>query len=64
MTTTPRSSELTEEEKGTVGLGNPPILADPKETVLSGRGLIKTFGRVVGPRRCRRRPVSGRDPRQ
>ena len=48
MTTTPRSSELTEEEKGTVGLGNPPLLADPKDTVLSGRGLIKTFGRVVG----------------
>ena len=48
MTTTPRSSELTEEEKGSVGLGNPPILADPKDTVLSGRGLIKTFGRVVG----------------
>ena len=48
MTTTPSSSELTEEEKGTVGLGNPPILAEPSETVLSGRGLIKTFGRVVG----------------
>src|SRR4029453_4472345 len=48
MTTTPESSELTEEEKGAVGLGNPPVLADPKDTVLSGRGLIKTFGRVVG----------------
>src|SRR5215204_2146398 len=48
MTTTPRSSELTEEEKSTVGLGNPPVLADPKDTVLSGRALIKTFGRVVG----------------
>ncbi|HEX3198039.1 MAG TPA: ATP-binding cassette domain-containing protein, partial [Propionibacteriaceae bacterium] len=48
MTSIPESSELTEEEKGTVGLGNPPVLADPSETVLSGRGLIKTFGRVVG----------------
>jgi fructose transport system ATP-binding protein len=48
MTTTPSSSELTEEEKGAVGLGNPPVLADTKDTVLSGRGLIKTFGRVVG----------------
>jgi hypothetical protein len=45
MTTTPSSSELTEEEKGTVGLGNPPVLADPKDTVLSGRALIKTFCR-------------------
>ena len=32
MTTTPSSSELTEEEKSTVGLGNPPVLADPKDT--------------------------------
>src|SRR6476620_12621110 len=48
MTAIPESSELTEEEKDTVGLGNPPVLADPKDTVLSGRGLIKTFGRVVG----------------
>ena len=24
------------------------ILADPKDTVLSGRGLVKTFGKVVG----------------
>jgi fructose transport system ATP-binding protein len=48
MTTTPSSSELAEEEKGAVGLGNPPVLADTKDTVLSGRGLIKTFGRVVG----------------
>src|SRR6187431_105050 len=48
MTTTPSSSELTEQEKGTVGLGNPPVLAETSETVLSGRGLIKTFGRVVG----------------
>ena len=48
MSTTPSSSELTEEEKGTVGLGNPPVLANPSETVLSARGLIKTFGKVVG----------------
>ena len=48
MSTTPSSSELTEEEKGTVGLGNPPLLANPSETVLSARGLIKTFGKVVG----------------
>src|SRR3712207_3434939 len=32
----------------TVGLGSPPVLADPKNTVLSARKLIKTFGRVVG----------------
>jgi len=31
-----------------VGLGNPPVLADPKDTVLSARGLIKTFGKVIG----------------
>ena len=48
MTTTPETSDLTDEEKGKVGLGNPPVLADTSETVLSGRGLIKTFGRVVG----------------
>ena len=48
MTTTPATSDLSEEEKGTVGLGAPPLLADPAETVLSGRGLIKTFGVVVG----------------
>src|SRR5215218_4432353 len=48
MSTTPRTSELSEEERGTVGLGAPPVLADTSETVLSGRGLIKTFGRVVG----------------
>ena len=41
-------SELSAEEQGTVGLGSPPLLADPKATVLSGRGLIKTFGKVVG----------------
>src|SRR6476660_595822 len=48
MTTTPETSDLTDEEKGKVGLGNPPVLAEPSETVLSGRGLIKTFGKVVG----------------
>src|SRR5919107_6112830 len=48
MSTTPRTSELSEEERGTVGLGAPPVLAGISETVLSGRGLIKTFGRVVG----------------
>lgn len=42
MSTAPTSSEPT------VGLGNPPLLADPSETVLSARGLIKTFGKVVG----------------
>src|SRR5512132_2494550 len=48
MTTTPPTSDLTDEEKGKIGLGNPPVLAETSETVLSGRGLIKTFGRVVG----------------
>ena len=51
MTTTPSdftAHDLTEEEQGTVGLGAPPILAEPSQTVLSGRGLIKTFGRVIG----------------
>src|SRR5688572_29307609 len=48
MTTTPPTSDLSEEEKSKVGLGNPPVLADPGETVLSARGLIKTFGRVIG----------------
>lgn len=33
---------------GGVGIGNPPVLADPGDTVLSARGLIKTFGRVIG----------------
>ena len=42
MSTAPTSSEPT------IGLGNPPLLADPSETVLSARGLIKTFGKVVG----------------
>ncbi len=41
-------SELSAEESGTVGLGAPPLLADPQTTVLSARGLIKTFGKVVG----------------
>jgi fructose transport system ATP-binding protein len=31
-----------------VGVGNPPVLADPSETVLSARKLIKTFGKVIG----------------
>jgi fructose transport system ATP-binding protein len=31
-----------------VGIGNPPVLADPSETVLSARKLIKTFGKVIG----------------
>ena len=35
-------------QEATVGLGNPPLLADPSETVLSARSLIKTFGKVVG----------------
>ena len=48
MTTTPRTSDLSEQERSTVGLGAPPILADPDETVLSARGLVKTFGKVVG----------------
>jgi fructose transport system ATP-binding protein len=30
------------------GVGNPPILADPSQTVLSARKLIKTFGKVIG----------------
>ena len=33
---------------GTVGLGNPPLLAEPSQTILSARNLIKTFGRVIG----------------
>ena len=36
------------EPEGTVGLGSPVVLADPSETVLSARGLIKTFGKVIG----------------
>ena len=48
MTSTPRTSDLSDEEQSTVGLGNPPILAEPSQTVLSARSLIKTFGRVIG----------------
>jgi fructose transport system ATP-binding protein len=48
MTTTPQTSDLAEQERGTVGLGSPPILAEPSQTILSARGLIKTFGKVVG----------------
>jgi fructose transport system ATP-binding protein len=44
----PTSGDVSSSDQKTVGLGNPPRLADPKETVLSARGLIKTFGRVVG----------------
>ncbi len=33
---------------GQVGLGNPPVLADQNDTVLSARGLIKTYGKVIG----------------
>ena len=39
---TPATSE------SVVGIGNPPVLADPSETVLSARKLIKTFGKVIG----------------
>ena len=43
------SSGVSNEPSGqTVGLGSPPLLADPKNTVLSARKLIKTFGKVVG----------------
>jgi fructose transport system ATP-binding protein len=45
---TPATSDLSPEEQGAVGIGNPPVLADTSQTVLSARGLIKTFGRVVG----------------
>ena len=46
--TTPRTSDLTQEEQNTVGLGAPPVLANTADTVLSARGLLKTFGKVVG----------------
>jgi fructose transport system ATP-binding protein len=46
--TTPRTSDLTEEEQNTVGLGAPPVLADTADPVLSARTLVKTFGKVVG----------------
>ena len=43
------SSGVSNEPAGqTLGLGSPPLLADPKNTVLSARKLIKTFGKVVG----------------
>jgi fructose transport system ATP-binding protein len=51
MTTTPSdfaAHNLSEEEQHTVGLGAPPVLADPANTVLSARGLHKTFGKVIG----------------
>ena len=48
MTTTPQTSDLSEQEHGTLGLGSPPILAEPSQTILSARRLIKTFGKVVG----------------
>ena len=46
--TTPRTSDLTQEEQNTVGLGATPVLANTADTVLSARGLLKTFGKVVG----------------
>jgi fructose transport system ATP-binding protein len=54
--TTPQTSDLSdqghdttsEQEYGTLGLGSPPILAEPSQTILSARRLIKTFGKVVG----------------
>ncbi|HEY5785658.1 MAG TPA: hypothetical protein VIT65_12855, partial [Microlunatus sp.] len=46
--TTPQTSDLSDQERGTVGLGSPPILAEPSQTILSARRLIKTFGKVVG----------------
>jgi ABC-type glutathione transport system ATPase component len=51
MTATPSdftAHKLSEEEQTTVGLGAPPVLADPAKTVLSARGLLKTFGKVIG----------------
>jgi fructose transport system ATP-binding protein len=44
MTTTRTNDEPT----NIVGLGNPPVLADPAETVMSARKLIKTYGKVIG----------------
>ena len=46
MSTT-ETAHLSEEEQSTVGLGRA-VLADPSTTVLSARGLIKTFGKVIG----------------
>ena len=48
MTTTPQDSDVSEQGYGTLGLGSPPILAEPSQTILSARRLIKTFGKVVG----------------
>jgi fructose transport system ATP-binding protein len=48
MSTTPRTSALSSEEQNTVGLGSPVVLADTNQTVLSARGLVKTFGKVIG----------------
>ncbi len=48
MTTTPQVSDFSEPEGRTLGLGSPPILAEPSQTILSARRLIKTFGKVVG----------------
>jgi len=31
-----------------LGIGNPPVLDDPANTVLSARKLVKTFGKVIG----------------
>jgi fructose transport system ATP-binding protein len=31
-----------------LGIGNPPLLADPGQTILSARGLVKTYGKVIG----------------
>ena len=36
------------EEQNTVCFGAPPVLADTRRPVLAARGLLKTFGRVVG----------------
>ena len=47
--TSSETSTVRNEPSGdTVGLGSPPLLADPKDTVLSARKLIKTFGKVIG----------------
>jgi len=46
--TTPQTSDLSEQEYSTLGLGSPPLLAEPSQTILSARRLIKTFGKVVG----------------
>ena len=48
MPTTSEQHPGTPAADGEVGLGSPVVLADPSKTVLSARGLIKTFGKVVG----------------